>query len=184
MNGKLAIAIVLVVALALPMAGAGVYMKIEGMGGDSTAADDPHKDWIIIESMSARMDIAPRSVAAGATQPRTSLTHDDFVLTKSVDKASPKLAEAVCKGKVFPKVEIDLTATYGGSRATYMKYELKNVRVTSYSVNASGSGDVPVENFSLNFEEVKVSYDAQGMKSKGSSGGNVESTWKVEKGEK
>lgn len=181
MKSKLAIVVVLLGALALPPTGAGVYLKIEGVEGDVTTADKDHQGWIVIESVSARMDIAPKSVAAGAMQPRADLTHDDFILTKMVDKASPKLAEAVCKGEVIPKVEIDLTATYGGSRATYMKYELKNVRVTSYSVNATGSGDVPVENFSLNFEEVKVTYDKQGMASKG---GNAETTWKVEKGEK
>ena len=183
MKCRLTIAIVLVAVLALPTTGAGVYMKIEGLDGESSATDDGHKDWIIIESLSARMDIAPRSVAAGSTQPRADLHHDDFVLTKGVEKASPKLAEAVCKGKVFPKVEIDLTSTYGGSRATYLKYELENVRVTSYSVNASGDDGVPVENFALNFEEIKVTYDQQqGMASK--SKGKVKAQWKVEEGEK
>ncbi len=181
MRPTIAVAAVFLVTLAVIPTEAGVYMKLGDIDGESTAADG-HKDWIIIESVSARMDISPRSVAAGATQPRADLTHDDFVLTKSVDAASPKLAEAVCKGKVFPKVEIEMTSSYGGARATYLKYELKNVMVTSYSVNASGADAVPVENFTLNFEEVKVSYDPQGMKSK--SKGKVEAQWKVEEGEK
>ena len=44
--------------------------------------------------------------------------------------------------------------------------------------------DWPVENITLNFEEVKVEYDQQGLKHKGYSKGNVETSYKVEKGEK
>jgi type VI protein secretion system component Hcp len=48
----------------------------------------------------------------------------------------------------------------------------------------SGSGqaeDVPMDNLSINFEEIKVTYtenDAKGKKK-----GNIEYTWKVEEGE-
>ena len=138
-------------------AGAAVFVKFDGVDGE--AQDKDHSDWIEVLSVSARMDLAPRSITAGATQPRADLTHDDFILTKAVDAASPKLSEAVCQGKVFPKVEIETTASYGGSRATYLRYELTNVRVTSYSVSAAGdSGDVPMETIALNFENVKVTY--------------------------
>ena len=108
----------------------------------------------------------------------------DIQVTKELDKASPKLAEAVCNGKVFPKVEIHLTASYtDAGRVTYYAYELKNVLVTSYHVGGSGqSDDVPVEDLALNFEEIKVTYtenDAAGKKK-----GNVEYSWKVEEGKK
>ena len=33
--------------------------------------------------------------------------------------------------------------TYGGSRATYLKYELVNVQVTAFDVNASGNDESP-----------------------------------------
>ena len=101
------------------------------------------------------------------------------------------LAEAACTGKVFPKVEIHVTASYTeADRQPYYRYELTNVRVTSYSVNGSGSGgnDRPVETITLNFAAVKVEYDQKGLKhkwySKGASKGNVETSHKVGKGEK
>jgi type VI secretion system Hcp family effector len=99
-----------------------------------------------------------------------------------LDKSSPKLAESVCNGKVFPKVEIHLkTATTDSSRETFYKYELKNVMVISYNV-AGGSQDKPVESFALNFEEIKVTYTE--MDSKGSKKGDVQYGWKVEEGVK
>ena len=84
---------------------------------------------------------------------------------------------------MFPKVEIHITASYTDSgRVTYYAYELKNVQVTSYNISGSGqSEDVPAEDFSLNFEEIKVTYTE--CDEKGKSKGNIEYTWKVEEGE-
>jgi len=46
----------------------------------------------------------------------------------------------------------------------------------------SGTGDdIPMEEFSLNFEEIKVTYTEND--STGKSKGNVEYSWKVEEGE-
>ena len=105
------------------------------------------------------------------------------------EKSSPKLLEATLTGKVIPKLEIELTKTVTDPtgqelKVTYLKYELKNVRVTSYDVNLSGS-DVeapPTVVLSNNFEEIKVTYTE--YDSEGNKGGNAETTWKVEKGEK
>lgn len=158
-----------------------LFIKFDGVDGE--ANDKDHKSWCDVLSFSWGMHKAG-SGATGQSRRRGVVTVEDVVVTKEYDKSSPKLSEAVCVGKVFPKVEIHNTATYGdGARATYLKYELKNVMVSSCNVSAASSGDaVPTETFSLNFEEVKqtyVEYDAKGGKK-----GNVEMTWKVEEGDK
>jgi len=80
-------------------------------------------------------------------------------------------------------LEIELTSTYGGARATYLKYELKNVMVTSYQTNASGNDEAgpPTVVVGNNFEEIKVTYTEYDKE--GSSKGAVETEFKVEKGE-
>jgi type VI secretion system secreted protein Hcp len=157
-----------------------LFIKFDGIDGE--AKDKDHKSWSDLLSMSWSVSKAGGG-ATGQTRRRGVATVDDVQITKELDKSSPKLAEAVLTGKVFPKVEIHNTATYGEGRATFLKYELKNVAVTSHSITASGGGDaVPHENMSLNFEEVKktyVEYDEKGSKK-----GNVEMTWKVEEGQK
>ena len=158
-----------------------LFIKFDGVDGE--AKDKDHKGWSDILSFSWGLHKAGAG-ATGQTRRRGVATVEDVVCTKEYDKSSPKLAEAVCLGKVFPKVEIHDTATYGeGNRATFLKYELKNVMVSSHNVSAAGGGDaVPTETMSLNFEEVKqtyVEYDAKGGKK-----GNVEMTWKVEEGTK
>jgi type VI secretion system secreted protein Hcp len=155
------------------------YIKFDGLEGE--AQDKEHKGWSDLVSFSQPMS-KPGS-GTGATRRRADVIVEDITLVKELDKSSPKLAEAICKGRVFPKVEIHLTASYtDAGRVTYYAYELKNAQVVSYSIHGSGqSDDVPTEDFSLNFEEIKVTYtenDSAGKKK-----GNVEYTWKVEEGE-
>lgn len=157
-----------------------LFIKFDGIDGECN--DKDHKNWSDLLSFSWGLHKAGAG-ATGQTRRRGVVTVEDVVVTKEVDKSSPKLAEAVCSGKVFPKVELHDTASYGETRATFLKYELKNVLVSSHNLAAAGGGDaVPTETVSLNFEEVKqtyVEYDAKGGKK-----GNVEMTWKVEEGTK
>jgi len=156
------------------------YIKFEGVDGE--AQDKDHKGWSDLGSFQQGITQPGRS-ATGPTRRRGDVIMDDVVCTKELDKASPKLAESICKGKVFPKVEIDCTAsTTDAGRVTYYRYELKNAMVTSYDISGSGQAEeVPMETFSLNFEEIKVTYTE--CDAAGKSKGNVEYTWKVEEGE-
>ena len=156
------------------------YIKFDGVDGE--AQDKDHKAWSDIGSFTQGLH-QPGGASTGPTRRRGDVIVDDIGCVKELDKSSPKIAEAVCKGKVFPKVEIHVTAsTTDAGRVTYYAYELKNVLVTSYNISGSGqSEDVPTEEFSLNFEEIKVTYTE--CDAKGSAKGNVEYSWKVEEGE-
>jgi type VI secretion system secreted protein Hcp len=156
------------------------YIKFDGVDGEAKDAD--HSGWSDLASFGQGLQ-QPGGSATGPTRRRGDVIVDDITCSKELDKASPKIAEAVCKGKVFPKVEIHLTASYTDEgRVTYYAYEMKNVLVTSYNISGSGqSEDVPMEDFSLNFEEIKTTYTE--ADSEGKSKGNVEYSWKVEEGE-
>ena len=161
---------------------AAYYIKFDGIDGE--ALDKNHSGWSDLQSF----DQAMRTPIGGATSDGTltrrrgDVVLEDIVLVKELDKASPKLAEAVASGKVFPKVEIHVTASYtDAGRQTYYAYELTNVLVSSYSVGGSGSvDDVPTEQVTLNFAEIKVTYTEND--SAGNKKGNVEYSWKVEEG--
>ncbi len=156
------------------------YIKFDGVDGESQ--DKDHKNWCDLVSFGQALHKPGRGT--GQSRRRGDVVLEDITCTKELDKASPKLAESVCKGKVFPKVEIHLTASYTDSgRVTYYAYELKNVQVASYHVGGQGQSEsVPVEDFTLNFEEIKVTYTEND--SKGKKKGNVEYSWKVEEGSK
>lgn len=180
------------------------FIKFDGIDGESQEAG--HENWSEIVSFSQSM-VQPSSGATGTTRRRGAVVVEDIVVVKQIDKATPKLAEAICKGTVFPKVEIHLTGPSEGSTCdgTFYAYELKNVMITSHKVTGSDplayaliatapettlpySGsfivqavDAPMEEISLNFEEIKVIYTE--CDSKGKTKGNVEYSWKVEEGE-
>ena len=157
-----------------------LFIKFDGIEGECN--DKDHKGWSDVLSFSWGLHKAGAG-ATGQTRRRGVVTVEDVNISKEYDKSSVKLAEAVCMGKVFPKVEIHDTATYGEARAPFLKYELKNVMVSSHNVSAAGGGDaVPLESMSLNFEEVKQTYDQ--YDAKGSKKGSIEMTWKVEEGER
>ena len=168
------------VMLVMP-AEAAVFAKYEGIDGEST--DASHDKWIDVLSVDWGMH-SPGGGMTGQSRRRGSAVIEDLVLTTEFEKSSPKLQEKLLKGEVIPKLEIEMTATYGGARATYLKYELKNVMVTSYSLSASGNDEAgpPTDKFGVKFEEIKVTYTE--YDDAGNSKGNVEYSWKVEKGTK
>jgi len=180
------------------------YIKFDGIDGESQ--DKDHDGWSEIISLSQPIS-QPGGGATGATRRRGDVVLEDIVVVKQLDKASPKLAESICKGKVFPKVEIHLTGPSEGSTClgTFYIYELSNAMITSYKVSGSNplayaliapvpditmpstgpfivqAVDAPMEVLSLNFEEIKVIYTE--CDSSGKSKGNIEYSWKVEEGE-
>ena len=152
-------------------ADAAAYIKFDGVDGE--AVDKDHQAWSDLESF--QHSITRGDPSGDTTRQRASATLGDVVVTKELDKSSPKLAESILMGKVFPKVELHLASSAG----TYFTYELTNVMVTSYSISG-GADEMPMESFSLNYEAIKITYTEYG--SDGKSKGKVEATWKVEEG--
>lgn len=156
-----------------------IYIKFDGVDGESQDRD--HKDWIELLSFSQGQYLSVSSGAPGGAAVGR-LVFEEFALKKTLDKSSPKLAEACCKGTVFPNVQLHLARpSSGGTQATYYTYEMKNVIVTSYHIDGSTQEPVPTESVSLNFEEIKVTYtkfDAAGRPE-----GTVQYGWNVKRNE-
>jgi len=96
--------------------------------------------------------------STGTLRTKDGVSVEDIEMVKKLGKASPKLVELLLLGKVIPRVEIDVVGSFAfDDRKSYYRYELKNVLVTSYQLNAD-TGSVPVDKLTLNFEEVKVTY--------------------------
>ena len=187
-----------------PLAHNSAYIRFEGIDGEAVSIG--HEGWSEIVSFNQQIT-KPGSGSIDISRRRGDVVLEDIIVVKQVDKASLKFAEAICKGMVFPKVEIHLTGPSEGStcEGTFYAYELKNVMITNYRVTGSNplayaliapapdsilpySGpfivqavDAPMEEISLTFEEIKVTYtecDATGKMK-----GNIEYSWKVEEGE-
>lgn len=155
------------------------FLKIDGVDGEST--DEKHSGWIEILSFDHGMNqpaSAVASSAGGATSGRVDV--GDFSVSKYVDKATPKLAEACCTGKHFGKVTVEVCRA-GGDKVKYMEYKLSNAIVSSISQGGTGRGgdEVPVEQVSFNFGKIEWTYTQQ-KRPDGSGGGNVSAGWNLE----
>lgn len=102
-----------------------------------------------------------------------------FVVRKHMDKATPKLNEALLKGIFLPTVIIQLVRK-GEINQPFMEYQLKNVRIISVYISgvASAGEFLPMEEVRLSCQEIKWSYTQ--FDRMGKTKGKIEATWKVE----
>ena len=133
------------------------FMKMGDIKGEAT--DEGHKEWIIIDSLSAGIS---RSIPQGAkdqqrTKGETML--GDVVVVRQLDKSSTKLQEACASGKFFTEVEVHFCTTVKAKQEPYLKYKLKDVIVSSYAFSGMASGSpLPSETVSLGFTGAEWTY--------------------------
>ena len=120
------------------------YIKFDGVDGE--AQDKDHTGWSDLLSFSESSNIREDS-----SSNRNQYEVLDIVIVKELDKSSPKLAESIAMGTVFPNVEIHLISTEG----IFFAYELTNVMITNYSISGSEK-QIPTEEFSLNYEKITL----------------------------
>lgn len=144
---------VLVISLNSSGAEAASFVKFDGIKGEATAADDGHKDWINLISVSfggtsragADMMKPPRGQGPGTIR-----------ITKSSDWATTTLMRQMSSGSPMPKVTI--YRALPSKTESYMKYELENVVISSFNSSGPSTADhVPTEEISLNYEKISWS---------------------------
>jgi type VI secretion system secreted protein Hcp len=151
------------------------FMKIATIPGEST--DDKHKDWIELLSFSHGVS----QPAAGSVSGTGGLgggrtDHKDFTIVHHLDKASPKLHLACCKGEHVPDVTIELCKA-GGDKNKYMIYKMSDVMVRSVEPtgDAKGVHDLPLEQASFSYAKMEWTYTA--YDNKGKPKGDVKANW-------
>jgi type VI secretion system secreted protein Hcp len=160
-------------ALALAAHGANAavdyFLKIDGIEGEST--DDRHKGEIAIESWS--WGVTPTATGSGARAPtRGCPTAINF--SKLVDKSTPTLMADAVTGKSIPKATL-VGRKAGASQQEFLKIELTNILVSSYSAGGGAGDTIPLDAFSLNFASASIEYRAQ--KPDGTIGDAVQATF-------
>jgi type VI secretion system secreted protein Hcp len=134
-----------------------MFIQIGTLKGESR--DKTHKDkidvlawsWGVSNSGSAHM-----GGGAGAGKANV----QDLSFTKWIDKSSPSLIQACCKGTHYADSTL-IVRKAGDNPLEYLKITLTEVLVTSVSTGGSGGEDRLTENVTLNFAKVKVQYVEQ-----------------------
>lgn len=151
------------------------FLKIDGVPGEST--DEKHKDWIeILTYNNGVTQPGSGSSSSGGARSAERCNHNDFVITKVLDKASPKLSLMCCNGTHIKEIKLELCRATG-DKQKYMEYKLSDVIVSAVSASGSPGGDsLPMETVNFNYGKIDWVYTATDHKT-GKAAGDVKSYW-------
>ncbi len=153
--------VLLCVAFFSASVSAAVFLKFEGVDGESSDAN--HDKWIDVLSIDWGMH-KPTN-ATGQSRRRGGVIVEDMRFTTNFNLASPALMRALAIGQSLPSAEIHFVQTEDDRQTEddqkthvhNLMYRLTNVQITGYE-SSVGEDGLPVESFSFNFEEVVVDY--------------------------
>ena len=125
-------------------ADAAAYIKYDGIDGEVTEAK--YKGAIELTAWGWQL--------SESAEPAVPIVRP-IELTKQADSTTPKLHEFLLNGKRAPTATIAFTVGTGQDEFEYMKVEMTNVMISSYSMSGSGA-EKSTETVSLNFDSYCV----------------------------
>jgi type VI protein secretion system component Hcp len=128
-----------------------MFLKIDGIDGEST--DKEHRNQIEIFSWSWSASNTGTVGTGGTGTGKT--TGVDLELMKLLDTSSPIITEKLFTGAHIRDAELSLRKP--GSSFDFAKYKMTDILITSIRQGGS-SGDVPVDQFTLNFAKLEVTH--------------------------
>ena len=148
------------------------FIKFEGLEGESVGI--AHRGWSNIESFN--QELANNLIIIATPRRRgTASLGKTISIVKKIDKSSPKIMEALIRGRIIPKVEIELSMSQSDrNNVVIYRYEFINVAVTKHIVTGKES-ELPTEEITINFEKQKVRYSM--YDERGRPAGNVETEY-------
>lgn len=136
---------------------ASIFLKLEGVTGDSTKRDNE------IDVISWSWDMSQPGTAhmgKGAGAGRVSV--GDVQITKYVDGSTPMLMLMCCQGKHITEGQVTIERASGDAKPLeYMVLKMKNIFITNVSPSVSDGDATGMEAISLNFESFEVEVKAQ-----------------------
>lgn len=151
-----------------------MFIKIDNIQGESK--DGTHKGETDVLAWSWGMSQSG-SMHTGGGGGSGKVNVQDLSFTKWLDKGSPDLLKACCKGTHLPKAVL-VVRKAGDKPLEYLTITMENVLVASVSTGGSGGQDRLTENVTLNFSKVKVKYIEQ--TDKGAGDAKPEMSWDIE----
>jgi len=150
------------------------YLELDGIEGESTKTGNENQ----VEIDSFNWGAAnPTSVSQGTGSGAGKVSISEFIVQKSVDKASAKFFQKCCDGTHIATAKVHIYEAGGdGNKVEYLTYEFQEVFVSS--VHWSGGGSVkPSESVSFSFKQINVTYWPQSAD--GTKGDKQQGGWNV-----
>jgi len=158
-----ALVAVLAVSVLASEGRADIFADIPGIPGESTAEVAPNQ--IEVRALQFGSGRTASAIAklkeSSACSAKTSPPICQVVITKGVDKASPKLFMAAAAGTRFPTVTFTFFRSDAGGFTQYLKVKLADALIDSISSSAPSS-DTPTETVTLSCSSLQTTYSRIG----------------------
>jgi type VI secretion system secreted protein Hcp len=138
------------------------FMHVDG-GSIGTvegeATEKGHEKWITLSGYDGDAT-APTATGAGSGAGAGKVQLKPIVVTKPIDKSTPKLFQALVTGTRLPTVQIDFVRPDGvGGEEVFYSVKLEQVIVTDvHQSDAGTSSGRPLEQVSLDFQKIEITY--------------------------
>ena len=139
-----------------------ILMKLGKINGDSDIAG--HEKWITVDSLQIGVGRSVSTSGGGKDRDTSNPSFSEVTISKGMDIASPDIFIGAAGESAADKAEIHFIQTADGKPQVYLKLDLIEPLISSYSM--SSGGERPSESFSLNFTKIEYQYDAYSGKTK------------------
>jgi len=152
-----------------------IYLQISTIPGEST--DDQHKEWIEISSFSHGLSqMGTDAISGGSARTFGRCDHQDFSISKSLDKATPLLALTCSNGEHIEEIKIELCRA-SKDKGVYMEYLLTDCIVSSVNYSGSDGSGRPMESVTFNYATIQWTYTD--WSADGKKGGQTQKFWNL-----
>lgn len=133
------------------------FLKFDGIPGESK--DEKHKDEIDVLSWGwSQRNSGSHSGGGGGGVGHVDM--EDFHVAMEINKSTPQVFLHCATGK--PIKEALLTCRKaGGKQEEFLKFKFTHVVISSHNTTGAGGGTKPVDNITLNFSKLEVTYAEQ-----------------------
>ena len=151
-----------------------VFLKLDDIKGEST--DAKHKDEIDIESFQWGLSQTAAPIGGGGSVGKASF--QDFSFTADISTASPQLFLACASGEHIKEGVITVRKPGTSGPLEYYTVKLTDCLVSLYNQAAVADGDLPMDEFALNYSKIEITYRPQNTD--GTPGTPVTASWNIE----
>ena len=132
-----------------------MFLKLGNIKGESF--DKVHKDEIDVLAWSWGLSTGTARTKKGLLP---SACVQDLSFTKYIDRASPDIILTGVSGALIPTARLTMRKA-GATPLEFLRFDMTNVTVTSYSTGGSGGEDRLTENVTLHFDTLNGVYRQQ-----------------------
>ena len=130
-----------------------MYLKLPDIEGESQ--QQGHEEEIELTQVSWEVSI-PDAALSGRTRARTSFS--GISIAKNTDLASNTMLDFLARNKTLRNVILTFSTNSSDGLKDYLIYELDNVRITSFKMEANEKDSKPQEYWTLSFEKINSLY--------------------------